>query len=144
MERQFLKWGFGLARRPCPLVNLNLPKQRSDIDPEKFLSQAEQLIPAEFIMIRGCEDWRCAQTAMDVENVASRLPNPEGRAGGACTSNLLELLYDHDKHHTAATTPPFTFQQLWRSLRSKLEHQGLPQIPQLTSSRPVDMICYDL
>lgn len=87
-------------------------------------------------MISGCED---AQTAMDVENAASQLPNPEGRAGGACTSNLLELLYDHDKHHTAVTTAPFTFQQLLRSLRSKIEHQGLPQIPQLASSRPVAM-----
>ena len=28
----------------------------ADTDPEKFLSQAKQLIPAEFIMISGCED----------------------------------------------------------------------------------------
>ena len=127
---------------PPPTVAAAAVVAVPETDPEKFLLQAEQLIPAEFIMISGCED---AQTAMDVGNAASWLPNPNGRAGGACTSNLLELLYDHDKHNkygnrnSNATTTPFTFQQLLRSLRSKIEDQGLPQIPQLTSSRPVDI-----
>ena len=114
-----------------------------ETDPAKFLSQAEQLIPAEFMMISGCED---EQTSMDVGNAASQLPNPKGRAGGACTSNLLELLYDHDKHNkygnnndNNTVTTPFTFQHLLMSLRSKIADQGLPQIPQLTSSRPVDI-----
>ena len=41
-------------------------------DPEQFLKQCEKLIPAEFVMISGCED---AQTSMDVGNAASGLPN---------------------------------------------------------------------
>lgn len=45
-------------------------------------------INAKVFMISGCED---KQTSADVSNVSSfSLPNPNGRAGGACTSALLK------------------------------------------------------
>lgn len=106
-------------------------QQQEATDPDAFLSQAERLIPAEFVMISGCED---EQTSMDVGNAAGGLPDPRGRAGGAATSNLLEILYDA---HRKGERP--TFQQVLMTLRAKLASQGLPQIPQLTSSRPLDI-----
>ena len=45
-------------------------------------------IQANVFMISGCQD---SQTSADVSNVSSfSLPNPNGRAGGACTSALLK------------------------------------------------------
>lgn len=45
-------------------------------------------IQATVLMISGCQD---AQTSADVSNVSSfTLPDPNGRAGGACTSALLQ------------------------------------------------------
>ena len=46
-------------------------------------------------MISGCQD---KQTSADVSNVSSfQLPDPAGRAGGACTSTLLKILYTDEK-----------------------------------------------
>lgn len=63
---------------------------------------------------------------------AGRLPNPRGRAGGACTSALLEILHQNVGNK-------LSFQQVLMSLRDKLGYQGYSQIPQLTSSRPLDL-----
>lgn len=106
-------------------------KVKTQEEINNFQQQAEELIPAEVRMISGCED---EQTSADVANVggAGILPNPNGRAGGACTSALLELLYQHkDKK--------FSFQDALMALRDKLQEQGHSQIPQLTSSRPLDL-----
>ena len=48
-------------------------------------------------MISGSHDM---QTSADVGNINAQfeLPNPAGRAGGACTAALLQVLYDaHDR-----------------------------------------------
>jgi hypothetical protein len=48
----------------------------------------ENKIKAHVMMISGCED---AQTSADVSNVRDfSLPDPNGKAGGACTSALLK------------------------------------------------------
>jgi Caspase domain len=109
-----------------------------------FLRQAQALIPAEVRMISGCED---EQTSADVSNVASSnhssiLPNPAGRAVGACTSALLKVLYEHHQHQQQQQQQdqePLSFQQALISLRQELANQGFSQIPQLTSSRPLDV-----
>ncbi|KAL3931371.1 MAG: hypothetical protein SGARI_004225 [Bacillariaceae sp.] len=84
-------------------------------------------------MISGCED---AQTSADVSNVANfQLPDPHGRAGGACTSTLLRILYKDD------TVPEddLSFTQVLEKMREDLSSQGFTQIPQLTSSGPIDV-----
>lgn len=62
------------------------------------------------------------------------MPNPAGRAGGACTSALLQVLYRHK--HAAA---PMSWVECLRKMRTELQQMGYDQIPQLTSSRLIDV-----
>ena len=84
-------------------------------------------------MISGCRD---EQTSADVSNVASfKLPDPAGRAGGACTSALLNVVYeDHKTPETA-----LSFQEVLLKMRLMLASKNFSQIPQLSSSRPFDI-----
>jgi metacaspase-1 len=74
--------------------------------------------------------------AFIVSNVATfQLPDPAGRAGGACTSAMLQVLYkDHQD-----TSADLTFQQVLIKMRNVLGKGSYQQIPQLTSSRPLDI-----
>lgn len=95
--------------------------------------QAAQAIPAEVRMISGCRD---SQTSADVSNVNSfQLPDPAGRSGGACTSALLKVLYSD------STSSDISFQDLLLKMRDILSDGGYSQIPQLTSSRCLDVKC---
>jgi hypothetical protein len=117
------------ARQQQPdLHNLPTPPPPANLD--DFLQQAQTLIPAEIRLISGCEP---GQTSADVSSIkgGSTLPNPNGRAGGACTSALLDVL-----NGGKATT---TYQQVMLELRQNLQQDGFSQIPQLTSSRPLDL-----
>uniref|UniRef100_A0A7S1CX21 Peptidase C14 caspase domain-containing protein n=1 Tax=Cyclophora tenuis TaxID=216820 RepID=A0A7S1CX21_CYCTE len=85
------------------------------------------------MMISGCED---AQTSADVSNVASfRLPDPAGRAGGACTSVLLNVLYEDEKE----LEEDLSFTEVLQKMREILESRGYSQIPQLTSNKSIDV-----
>ena len=97
------------------------------------LEKAKQAIPAEIHMISGCRD---EQTSADVSNVGSfQLPDPKGRAGGALTSALLNVTYA-DHHDTGKD---LSFQETLEQVRDKLKGKGFSQIPQLSSSRPMDI-----
>jgi hypothetical protein len=63
---------------------------------EQFVEKKPAELKADIMMISGCED---VQTSADVSNVATfKLPDSAGRAGSACTSALLHVLYkDHAK-----------------------------------------------
>jgi metacaspase-1 len=79
-------------------------------------------------MISGCKD---DQTSADVHDVASfGLPNSDG-AGGACTNALLKSVDSPDNHCT------------WISLLQSMQHilQGkkFTQVPQLSTSRKLDL-----
>ena len=93
----------------------------------------ERMIPSDFRMISGCED---AQTSADVSDVKSfQLPDPAGRAGGACTSALLQILYGDHKD----TAKDLSFEQVLMKMRGQLKAGGYTQIPQMTGSRPVEV-----
>jgi hypothetical protein len=97
------------------------------------LEQAKKAIPAEVHMISGCRD---EQTSADVSNVASfSLPDPKGRAGGALTSALLNVTYADHKN----TGADLSFQETLVQVRGMLKTKGFEQIPQLSSSRPMDI-----
>jgi hypothetical protein len=97
------------------------------------LEKAKQAIPAEVRMISGCRD---SQTSADVSNVASfQLPDPAGRAGGALTSALLNVTYaDHQD-----TGKDLSYQETLLKIREQLKAKKFEQIPQLSSSRPMEM-----
>ncbi|KAL7581059.1 hypothetical protein ACA910_005862 [Epithemia clementina (nom. ined.)] len=100
---------------------------------DDILKKAEEYIPATVRMISGCRD---EQTSADVSNVGSfKLPDPAGRAGGACTSALLSVVYEDHK------TPEdvLSFQEVLLKMRLILASRNYSQIPQLTSSRPLDI-----
>lgn len=89
-------------------------------------------IPAEFHMVSGSHD---SQTSADVYNTSQfELPNPAGKAGGACTSALLQVLYKGD--HAAGV---MSWVECLRKMRTELNRMGYDQIPQLTSSRLIDV-----
>lgn len=92
----------------------------------------KKAIPAEFHMISGSHD---VQTSADVFNVDQfKLPNPAGRGGGACTSALLQVLY-RDQH----AAEDMSWVECLRRMRTELQRMGYDQVPQLTSSRLIDV-----
>lgn len=95
-----------------------------------FHGSAEELIPADVRMISGCQD---AQTSADVGNVSQfSLPDPAGRAGGACTSALLKTLYHQGGED-------MSFVEVLTNMRKTLSTGQYTQIPQLSSSRKMDI-----
>ena len=98
-----------------------------------FAGKAQQLIPANVRMISGCQD---SQTSADVSNVSAfQLPDPAGRSGGACTSALLKVLYN--EHHK--NDENLSFVDVLTKMRQALSSGKYTQIPQLTSSRKMDV-----
>jgi hypothetical protein len=83
------------------------------------------VIPAKFVMISGSED---KQTSADVFNVGTfELPDPAGKAGGACTSTLLKVLNEH--------SGSLSWIDLLHRMRDVLSQKGFDQNPQLSASR---------
>ena len=129
------------------------------MDPSRFAKQTEILIPAVVRMISGCHSEQTSADLTNVKAAAGKLPNPAGRSGGACTSALLEVLYRHHKeeqyrrvHQRASTSQSQssspsellvprknTFQRILLELRESLSNRGFDQIPQLSSSRPLEL-----
>jgi len=100
---------------------------------DSFFNRAQNAIPADFRMISGCED---KQTSADVSNVSSfKLPDPAGRAGGACTSAFLNVVYADNK----APDEDLSFQDVLTKMRGMLSQKNFEQIPQLSASRPMDI-----
>mmetsp|Transcript_47918 Transcript_47918/g.48796 ORF Transcript_47918/g.48796 Transcript_47918/m.48796 type:complete len:135 (+) Transcript_47918:67-471(+) len=87
-------------------------------------------IPANFVMLSGSED---KQTSADVGNVGQfSLPDPAGKAGGACTSALLKVVNENQGRQ-------MSWIDLLHRMRNVLKDKGFDQIPQLSSSRMIDV-----
>lgn len=101
-------------------------------DRDEFAQNAAQSVPAHVTMFSGCQD---SQTSADVYDVASfGLPpdcGPAG-AGGACTHALLKYAYSQDGND-------FTWKDLLVGMREILKSGGYTQIPQLSSSRQLEL-----
>jgi len=98
-----------------------------------FDAKAEKAIPAHVRMISGCDD---SQTSADVSNVNSfQLPDPAGKASGACTAALLKVLYE--SHRDPSDSPSFI--DVLNRTRETLQAKKFTQIPQLSSSRRIKM-----
>mmetsp|Transcript_11670 Transcript_11670/g.34314 ORF Transcript_11670/g.34314 Transcript_11670/m.34314 type:complete len:194 (-) Transcript_11670:118-699(-) len=102
-----------------------------------FDERARAAIPSDFRMISGCHD---AQTSADVSNVgAFSLPDPAGKAGGACTSALLRVLYNDRQTPEQMGEMPLSWVDLLRRMRVQLGEMGYEQVPQLTSSEIIEV-----
>lgn len=97
------------------------------------MSREQQIankIGAKFHMISGSED---KQTSADVFNVGTfELPDPAGKAGGACTSTLIKVLNDNQGR-------PISWITLLQRMREVLRQKGFSQVPQLSSSEMLDV-----
>lgn len=101
-------------------------------DAAEYAERAADTIRADVRMVSGCED---KQTSADVSNVAKfELPDPAGRAGGACTSALLNVLYKAEE-----TNESLSFVEVLRRMRTDLQKSKFSQNPQLSSSRNIDL-----
>eukprot|EP00758_Cryptobia_borreli_P004057 Tbor_TRINITY_DN4154_c0_g1::TRINITY_DN4154_c0_g1_i1::g.26496::m.26496 len=78
------------------------------------------------IQFSGCADH---QTSADVSNVSS-FGNPSYGSGGACTNALVQVL---------TRTTGLTYIELLKELRRILRVKKYTQVPQLASSKPIDM-----
>ena len=98
-----------------------------------FDERVAKAIPAEVRMFSGCRDEQCSA---DVSNVAAfQLPDPKGRAGGACTSSMLKVLYADERK----PDEDYTYQEVLLKMREILEEDEYMQVPQLSSSRPMEI-----
>lgn len=108
-----------------------------DAKPTMTTEEFEKVKPEELRkdirMISGCQD---RQTSADVSNVSCfQLPDPAGRAGGACTSTLLNILYADERE----PEDDLSFTEVLEKMRVSLKRGGYSQIPQLTSMNPIDV-----
>lgn len=98
-----------------------------------FDDEVARAIPADFYMFAGASD---SQQSTEVSNVKTfELPDPAGKAGGACTSALLQTLYRDDDDDDIR----YTWAETLELMREKITEIGLNQQPQLSTSRPIDV-----
>eukprot|EP00755_Sulcionema_specki_P025021 Sspe_Gene.82372::Locus_53988_Transcript_1_1_Confidence_1.000_Length_1485::g.82372::m.82372 len=97
---------------------------------EEYDSKCRAACPSDVYMISGCMD---KQTSADVSNVQSfGLPSGAGPggAGGACTNALLSQAYKPGE---------VSWVQLLQDMQAFLKKKGYSQVPQLSSSRKIDL-----
>ena len=100
---------------------------------EETLKKAKDYIRAEVHLFSGCRD---DETAADISNAALfGLPDPHGCAGGVFTSAFLKTLYAYN----IDTGKGLTYAGVLKSMRSVLDQGNYSQVPQLSTSRPLDI-----
>jgi len=94
-----------------------------------FDEQVKRVVPSVFNMISSSADHQQSEEAYNTGSF--ELPNPAGKAGGACTSAFLQQQYE--------TGPEQTWVETLQEMRSVLKGMGYDQIPTLSSSRSIDV-----
>jgi len=98
----------------------------------KFSERVIQVIPSEFYMFSSSADDQQSNEAHSAKDF--ELPNPNGKAGGACTSAFLQVLYE--KGHEMGK---MSWVDVLKDMRNILKEQGFVQHPQLSCSRWIDV-----
>ena len=110
---------------------------------EKILKTAEEYLNAEIRLISACQDEEQTLDCSDVHKrfnlrKSKRASLAIGNDGGACTSALLKILYQHvDKPEKYGSVP--TWSSLLFDTKKLLKKTGYKQVPVLTGSRPISM-----
>ena len=122
------------ARVATTATTATTPTTATTDSTEQFDQEAASAIPAEVRMISGCHD---QQTSADVSNVSTfQLPDvPPGTAGGALTSSILQIVYDED----SPSDEHLSFVDVFLRTRELVQAKGFSQVPQLSSSRMIDV-----
>lgn len=101
-----------------------------------YQDRINEEIPADVHMISGCHD---SQTSADANVSNFELPDPAGRAGGACTAALLQVFYDENDGYPQDGGNQGSWVEVLRAMRVNLDRKGYSQVPQLSSSRMIDV-----
>ncbi|CAB1103909.1 unnamed protein product [Ectocarpus sp. CCAP 1310/34] len=98
-----------------------------DMSDDDFDTEIADEIKADVRMFSGCQD---KQTSADVHDVTKfGVPNSDGGAGGACTNALLVNKDDE----------PDSWMSLLKSMRTTLSTKKFKQIPQMATSKKLDI-----
>lgn len=85
------------------------------------------------MVLSGCSD---EQVSADISNIAAFcLPDPVGKAGGACTATLLDILYKSNKESVVEES----YVEVLIRMKKMLQKKGYKQIPRLSSTHAIDM-----
>ena len=99
-------------------------------DAAAFAKKAAEAIPADIHMFSGCKDEQCSADVYDVSTFGLPKDSGPGGAGGACTNAMMLALHEN---------PNLTWSQLLESMRKILVSKDFEQVPQLSSSKPLDL-----
>lgn len=92
-----------------------------------FDARVKKIIRSNFHMISSSADHQQSEETYNTGKF--ELPNPAGKAGGACTSAFLQAMYDNGNGSSWVAT--------LQQMRSVLKGMGYDQIPQLTTSKMI-------
>lgn len=95
----------------------------------EFDQRVKQVIRSHFNMISSSADHQ--QSEESYHTGSFELPNPAGKAGGACTSAFLQAMYTNGEGANWVET--------LQQMHDTLQGMGYAQTPQLTSSRYIDV-----
>ncbi|CAM9111431.1 unnamed protein product [Ectocarpus sp. 4 AP-2014] len=99
-----------------------------DMSDDDFDTEIADGIKADIRMFSGCQD---KQTSADVHDVTKfGVPNSDGGAGGACTNALLV---------NVANDEPDSWMSLLMGMRTTLSTKKFKQIPQMATSKKLDI-----
>ncbi|CAM9441282.1 unnamed protein product [Ectocarpus fasciculatus] len=109
--------------------NQDPPDTRAeDMSDDDFDTEIADGIKADVRMFSGCQD---KQTSADVHDVTKfGVPNSDGGAGGACTNALLVNVKDNE---------PDSWMSLLKDMRTTLSTKKFKQIPQMATSKKLDI-----
>jgi metacaspase-1 len=91
--------------------------------------QVQKVVPATIYMISSSSDNQQSEEATNTSKF--ELPNPAGKAGGACTSAFLQQQYENGLEQT--------WIESLQSMKDVLSTMGFNQTPMLSSSRMFDI-----
>jgi metacaspase-1 len=93
-------------------------------------SSAQPKIPVLFITF----SFRSFLFMLSIQIIGFQLPDPNGKKGGACTSAILQVLYE--RGHEVGK---MSWVEVLQDMYTQLQKLGYDQIPQLSSSRWIDV-----
>jgi hypothetical protein len=101
-----------------------------------FEERVEKAIPSGMIYMFASID----NSQRPIGN-STQLPDPKGKSGGACTSALLQTLWqDTDEEDDDDEPVRYTWLETIESMKEKVADLGLTQQPQLLTSRPINAV----